>query len=224
MTARGLRWALLCAVPALALAQGTAPLGDGARFSLSLGDARPVDLVIVSGKTPSGGAWVDYALSEGGGLGQVRQRFVLEGPTSGAPVRVTEGYIQLPGMAAPERLPQEHLAARDGLSLEGFLLQRASQVRDLRVGEEVVQVGAGSVKAVHFRRTEADRVVDFWVADDAAPVGLVLLKSRGKRPMDTYTVELQALVKNARGMDTAHARPLSPGTAQMLAGAGGRLM
>ena len=207
LTAVGLAALLAPSAPA------APPLGDGGRFALVLDGGEEAEVTIITGTDGKGRRWAEYAT--GAGLGTLHQHVVLDA-AAGRPVRVVEGYILVPPMTVAERLPSELLTG-DGLDLAPFLTGRASDLQAMRLGEEEVDTPAGRVRATRYRQAQGERSVEFWLAEEAAPLGLVKLASRGSKPGQSYTLELKALVRNARPVIApVKAVPLSPQTRQLL--------
>lgn len=211
-------WAACVSAPPVHAQLGAFVPGDGARYALTLqGSAVELSVIIArqQGRTVS----VEYHLASQDGVMPMAlwQQFVLDVPPRGAPTLV-EGYLLQANGGAPEKIPADILQKGDpSAMLGGLLLRDAADLHAMKVGEEAVDVPAGRVKAVHFRKVQGNRTLDFWISDEARPLGLVKLVSSGKAPNDNYHLELDALLKNvAPRIDPRIAVPMQPATRQLL--------
>ena len=68
-----------------------------------------------------------------------------------------------------------------------------------KVGDELVEIAAGSTKATHNRTTGNGQKVDYWISNDAKPMGLVMLVSKiEKNENQNYSLELISLMENVK--------------------------
>jgi hypothetical protein len=94
------------------------------------------------------------------------------------------------------------------------------------VKEETIKVAAGSYKTKHYHdKTPQGDTVDFWVAESAAPIGLVKIEMTQKsNPMinGPIKMELTAVGKDAKSIVTKPAKPFDQATLmkEMMAGSG----
>ncbi len=127
---------------------------------------------------------------------------------------VESGYIQI-GAKAPMRMPDKSLAGTGSLDMSMFLLSesdlKGGSTRDMKLlGQEKISTPAGTVQCTHYRVDKPEQKLDFWVSDEAKPIGLVRMVSVGKKPIDTYQLELQELLSGiAPKINPANAVPLS---------------
>jgi len=111
------------------------------------------------------------------------QQFVLD-VSSGKPV-VREGYLLTGEGRAPERMPSEALAGLDNASLSDFLITSRAYLERWKKGTERIVVpasGPAGIQATRYEQPTGNQVVTYWLSDDAKPLGLVKLVSRGDKP------------------------------------------
>lgn len=140
------------------------------------------------------------------------QQFVIG--MKGERPAVEAGYIQV-GDKAPMVLPKQHLVGIGGLDVSLFLVSegdlRHGSTKDLKhLGQETIATPAGKVSCVHYRVEKPAQQLDFWISDEAKPIGLVRMVSTGTQPSDNYQLELQELLSGiAPKINPAKAGPLS---------------
>ncbi len=196
------------------------PAGSGSRFLLHADTAGDAELVISIAAAETARLSVEYYVSSraAGIPVELWQQFVLSSPVAGAP-KIEEGYFFAKELTAPEKLTGEYLRGLDGLVTADFLFPSKQALDKFKVGEESVTVPAGTVKAIHYRQPP----IDYWISDDAKPIGLVKLVSSGDKPKNRYRLELESIVRNVKPkIDPARAVPLSEkGRALLAPGAEG---
>ena len=140
------------------------------------------------------------------------QQFVLD-VSSGKPV-VREGYLLTAEGHAPERIPASALAGLDNASLSDFLISSRADLDRWKQGVERVVVpasGPGGIEATRYEQRTGTQVVTYWLSDDARPLGLVKLVSRGDKPSQTYELALEAVLTNVGArIDRKKAIDLTP--------------
>lgn len=140
------------------------------------------------------------------------QQFTLD--VKGDRPAVESGYIQV-GDKAPMILPKQYLSGIGNLDVSLFLLSeadlRAGNSKELKsLGRETITTQAGTVTCSHYRVDKGGQTLDFWVSDEAKPIGLVRMHSTGKKKEDTYRLELKELLSGiAAKIDSSKAGPLS---------------
>jgi hypothetical protein len=148
------------------------------------------------------------------------QQFVLG--VSGDKPTVEAGYLQLGNSGAPMKFDAKNLAGVGGLDVSLFMMTEA----DLRngvprgmklIGRESVTTPAGKVACSHLRLDSAAQKLDFWISDEARPIGLVRMVSEGKKDTDNYRLELQELLSGvAAKIDPTRAGPMTDQMKSML--------
>jgi hypothetical protein len=113
------------------------------------------------------------------------------------PIAINQGYVLINSNSKPEIMPDSFFQNHDGVKLEDFLFIDPNTIKEDYVGEELVEVQAGSVKAKHFIKKNNNQVVEYWISSEVDPIGLVKLVSKGhKEPSQNYTIELKSLLEN----------------------------
>lgn len=198
------------------------PAGSGSRFVFTMTNGPSADLVIsVAGSSPRKVSIEYYFASAAGPIPtEMWQQFVLEHSGQGA-AQLTAGYILAQELSRPEKLTPEYLKGFDGVVTSDFLFSDAKTLARFKIGEENVTSPAGSVLCSHYRQERNGQTTDYWISDEARPIGLVKLASKGSKPDHNYTVTLSALLKNVKPkIDPAQAVPLSPKGKSLLAAPG----
>lgn len=114
-----------------------------------------------------------------------------------APLTVSRGYIQAGVNKKPEIMDKDSFKLNRGVQLEDFLFSKESEINAMLVGEENIELIAGSIIAKHYRKISNGQTVDFWIASSVAPIGLVKLISKSESsPENNYSLELSSLIKN----------------------------
>ncbi len=186
-------------------------VGTGAQYKFFGEQAVAVDLSIYISESSFNKLGIEYFFLAGGFLGVASwQQYILSMSTSG--MNLQEGYIQSTDMKHPEKMNKEFLENnQDGVRLEDFLFFQGPQMEKYRLALETVEVPAGKILATHYRKKRDEQVVDFWIAEKVAPIGLVKLISSGiKDKNQNYKIELSSLLKNVKiKINPANATPLS---------------
>lgn len=135
-----------------------------------------------------------------------------------APIKVEKGYILTPSSSAPEIMKSYMFHQNRGVQINDFLFNKKEAIDGMFVGDEKIEVPAGSLIAKHYRKSSNGQTVDFWIADQVKPIGLVKLVSKSSlEKLNNYTIELSSLLKNvAPKIDPKRAVPISKATEQML--------
>jgi hypothetical protein len=171
--------------------------GEGAVYDFRLKDAPPSKLSIYITESSFNKLGVEYFFDASNQLfgKSMYQQYALRMTPQ---MTLTEGYIQTDTMSKPEIMTEEFMRVNSGVQVEDFLFQKESQLEPYKVGVETVEVPAGSVKAIHYRKKRNGQIVDFWIADDAKPIGLIKLTSTGKKNHQNYTIELINLAQGIK--------------------------
>jgi hypothetical protein len=187
------------------------PAGSGARyaFSSSVGAA---ELTVSIAESSSNRVVVEFYFAQHGLLpSEMWQQFVLDLPAGGAPV-VSEGYLITGEGRAPERIPADLLRGLEDASVSDFLFASRADIDRYRKADERVQVPAAQapIASVRYEQTSGAQTITFWISDDAKPIGLVKLRSRGAKASQNYQLELASLLAHVgRKIDRSKAVPIS---------------
>jgi len=184
------------------------PPGSGSRFTFASPYGTGELVVSIAASTPAR-LTVECAFAVG--AHELWQAFVID--AASRPPVVVGGFLLTGGARAPERIPPELLRGVDTFALDELLLGDRAALERFRIGDEQIVVPASPtpIRATRYERTKGDQTLTFWLSDDARPIGLVRLVSRGARASQSYTLELRALLKNVgRKIDPAKAVPLKP--------------
>ena len=105
-----------------------------------------------------------------------------------------------------------------GVQVEDFLFSKREDIEKFFVGNEQVEIPAGSIMTRHYRKTNNGQTVDFWIADKVGPISLVKLESKSKENKNAnYKIELASLLRNVKPtIDPKQAIPLTEETAKVL--------
>jgi hypothetical protein len=97
-------------------------------------------------------------------------------------------------------MPEAYLkGASGGLQVNDFLFSNQAQLDKDKIGVETVEIAEGSTKATHYRTSRNGQTIDYWISDDAKPMGLVMLISKNpKKPEQNYGLELVNLMENVK--------------------------
>jgi hypothetical protein len=186
--------------------------GKGSRFHLDTGGTTSDLMIYVTESTPER-LHIEYffATSNLGTPVELWQQFALVPKGGGGGFQLAEGFLFAPELNAPERLEASQLNGFDGLEMNDFLFSSAEELNRFKVGEEVVTAEAGTVKATHYRQTRNGDTLDYWISDEAKPIGLVKLTSvNPQNASHNYSLSLAAKLSHVgRKIDPAKAVPLT---------------
>lgn len=201
---------LLLVISQVALSQNLAqsfPTGKGSRFVLNLPEAANIEVLVYVASSTHDSVDVEMAFSTNlAGIPlKLWQQSQLQMRNGQAVPTAT--FLQTNLMSQPERFQLSDLGKTQDLQISDFVLVSPDSVKKYLVGEEAVETPAGTVRAKHYRQNRGEQTLDYWISDEAKPIGLVKLKSNGKHPFD---LTLGALIKNVpRKINPATAVPLS---------------
>jgi hypothetical protein len=195
---------LLCLLSLNAFAQNLSqsfPAGKGSSFKITMkGDkANPVFLSLYVAGTRVDSVHIEYFMETKGLIPlQMWQQFEIGISSKGAEIR--KGYVQTKELTAPESMPPEYLkGASGGIQVNDFLFADKAQLDKDKVGVENVEIAAGTTKSTHYRVSGNGQTVDYWISDDAKPMGLVMLVSKSdKDENQNYSLELTSLMDNVK--------------------------
>lgn len=188
------------------------PAGKGSLYQLEVkGQNIPMDVSIYIASSSKDRVSIEYFISSRESLIPVEmwQQFEIA-PSSGGS-KVTKGYVQTKELKNPETLTGDYLNGFDGVKVNDFLFSTESELNKNKIGIEEVEVPAGKDKATHYRTVAAGQTIDYWISDEAKPIGLVKLTSKhATDPKKNYSLALTSLMKNVKPyIDPAKAVPLT---------------
>ncbi len=193
------------------LSQSFTP-GNGCLYQLEVkGQQIPLDVSIYVASSSKDRVSIEYFISSRESLISVEmwQQFEIA-PSSGG-TKVTKGYVQTKELKNPETLTGDYLNGFDGVKVNDFLFSSESELNKNKIGVEEVEVPAGKDKATHYRTVAAGQTIDYWISDEAKPIGLVKLTSKhATDDKKNYSLALTSLMKNVKPfIDPSKAVPLS---------------
>ena len=193
-------------------------LGSGSKFKVRFtDDPSAVDLSIYITDSNEAQVNVEYYFSTTNSLIPVEmwQQFHFKKSSSG--VLPVAGYVLTHKAGRPEKLPPNYLKVQKGVQVHDFMFSSKAEIAKDKVGEEKIKTPAGEVLATHYRKKRDGQQVDFWVADEAKPIGLVKLISKGSKRDQRYTIVLGSLIKNVRpSINAEKSIPLTVATKALL--------
>jgi hypothetical protein len=193
--------------------------GTGSSFNLSMEKGGNANLNIIISESSFTKLGIEYHFSTSGLLAtNMWQQFVFK-IIDGGPLAIEAGYVKTPELPKPEELTSEYLNVNRGVQVNDFLFAKKEEIEKFKIGQELVEVPAGEIIATHYRKSRNGQIVDFWIADEAKPIGLVKLKSHNDDNIDhNYTIELTSLLKNVKAtIDPKEAVPLTDKGKEFLA-------
>ncbi|MBD66758.1 MAG: hypothetical protein CME62_16240 [Halobacteriovoraceae bacterium] len=211
------RFLLLLLLSSYALALDFTP-GAGSKFVMKT-EGQAVDLSIYVASRTSDSLNVEMHFGAGGIIPiNMWQQFQFKLAGNNQPLEVSKGYIKTTDLKNPEVLTKEFFKSNNGVQVQDFLFASESEIAKDFIAEETIEVPAGSVKAKHFRKSNKGQTVDFWIAENVGPIGLVKLVSKSeKNKQANYEIELKTLLKNvAASIKPSQAVPMSSDTRKML--------
>lgn len=130
--------------------------------------------------------------------------------STGGALKIIEGYIEAPELKGSQKLSNKHLTGYEGVQINDFLFKENKDIEGFYVGDEMLEVPAGTTETTHCRKSNQGQTVDFWIADQAKPIGLVKLISKSDiKANQNYTISLFSLLKNVSPKINSHkAKPL----------------
>lgn len=204
---------LLCSTSIFAQNLSTSfPAGAGSTYKIKMGnDTTPILLSLYVAGTRVDSVHIEYFLETKSLIPvQMWQQFEIGVSTKGAEIR--KGYVQTKEMGNAEIMPSQYLkGASGGIQVNDFLFANKEQLNKDKVAEEIVEIAAGSTKATHYRTTNNGQTVDYWISQDAKPMGLVMLVSKSEKNVNqNYSLELTSLMENVKAkIIPEKAQPLS---------------
>ena len=190
------------------------PAGKGASYVVRFNkNPKPVNLSIYVAATRVDSVHIEYFLEVKDLLPvQLWQQFEI-GVRSGHSAEVRRGYVFAKELPRPEIIPSEYLrGAAGGIQVNDFLFASKDQLEKHKVGDEIVEISAGTTKATHYRTSNNGQTVDYWIADQARPLGLVMLVSKSEKDENqNFSLELTGILENVKPkINSEQAVELSP--------------
>ncbi len=196
------------------------PAGKGSTYKVKMRqDATPIHLSLYVAGTRVDSVHIEYFMETKGIIPvQMWQQFEIGVTPRGA--QILKGYVQTKELKDAEIMPPEYLkGAQGGIQVNDFLFADKAQLDKDKVGEETVEIAAGTTKATHYRVSNNGQTVDYWISDDAKPMGLVMLVSKSEKSENqNYSLELTSLMENVKAkIQPEKAVPLTDTGKSMLA-------
>jgi len=177
------------------------PAGQGASYKVRMKkETTPVFLSLYVAGTRVDSVHIEYFLETKSIIPvQMWQQFEI-GVNKKGPAEVRKGFVLTKELTTPEIMPPSYLqGASNGIQVNDFLFSDKAQLAKDKIGDEIVEIAAGSTKATHYRKTNNGQTVDYWISDDAKPMGLVMLVSKSdKNENQNYSIELTSLMENVK--------------------------
>lgn len=210
---------VLLTLPFLAIAESFQK-GTGSQFVMTAKGQSKVDLNIYVSESSFTRLGIEYYFAVGNGLfkTQMWQQYIFKIVDNG-PLNIEAGYIKTPELDKSETLTEEYFHTNKGVQVNDFIFSKRSEINKYKIGQETIEVPAGSLIATHYQKKNNGQTVDFWISDIVKPIGLVKLISRNpKISKQNYLIELKSLLKNVKSeIDPKKSVPLSKKGKELLA-------
>jgi len=194
---------LICIfLPANLFAQGfeNYKKGDGAKYYMKMQDNPDFEISIYVADVKKESISVEFFIYAQNTLIPIKlyQQFLLAKKTDGSLI-IKEGYIQGPDQKYPQKMSSESFSNNKGVELNDFLFSDEKTLTTALVETATLKTPAGTLSTNHYRKSHNNQTVDFWIAKEAKPLGLVKLVSTGpKNSNQNYELELISLLKNVK--------------------------
>lgn len=177
------------------------PAGKGAAYKVRVNkEKNPIFLSLYVAGTRVDSVHIEYFMETKTIIPvQMWQQFEI-GVEANKGATIKKGFVQTKELPQAEIMPPEYLkGASGGIQVNDFLFANKAQLDKDKVGEELVEIAAGSTKATHYRTSQNGQTVDYWISDDAKPMGLVMLVSKSAtNENQNYSLELVNLMDNVK--------------------------
>ena len=189
------------------------PAGSGSSFKMTMSQGGPaIQVAIYVASAKSSLVNIEYFIESQSGLIPISmwQQFEIDlGAGFGAQIK--NGYVKTKELPKPEKMTSEYLVGGSGVQVNDFLFNDPEVLQKNKIGDETIQIMAGETKASHYRTSNNGQTVDYWISDEAKPIGLVKLTSaHPKDATQNYALELVGLMRNVKPMiDPTQAVPLT---------------
>jgi hypothetical protein len=173
-------------------------IGSGSQFIMNFSGQKANLDIYVTAKSKKN-LNIEFHMGTGGLFStNIWQQFQF-GVYKSGPVAIEAGYIQIGADNKPERMTSEFFHQNRGVQVQDFLFSDKNKIEGDFIGDEMVEVPAGSLIAKHYRKIRDGQVIDFWIAKEVKPISLVRLISKStKLESNNYSIELSALMKNVK--------------------------
>lgn len=192
--------------------------GTGSQFVMST-EGQKVDLSIYITERNSDKISVEMHFGAGGiMLTNMWQQFQFK-LENNLPLVVEAGYIKTKPDKKPEIMTDDFFKQNEnGVQMQDFLFSKKAEIEKYYLGDETVELPAGTIVAKHYQKKRGDQVVDFWISSQVGPISLVKLISKSEvNKHNNYTIELASLLRNVKAsINPAQAIPLTKDTAEIL--------
>jgi hypothetical protein len=177
------------------------PAGKGANYKIKMRkDTVPIQLSIYVAGTRVDSVHIEYFMETKSFIPiQLWQQFEI-GVSSKGPAEIRKGYVLAKEFKNPEIIPADYLkGAEGGIQVNDFIFADKSKLDKFKIAVETIEIAAGTTKATHYRTSNNGQTIDYWVSDDAKPLGLVMLTSKSdKNENQNYSLELLNLIENIK--------------------------
>ncbi len=173
------------------------PAGTGSQFEIKFNDDNSkAHLSIYIAGTRNESVFIEFFMETKELIStQLWQQFEIG--IKGNASEVKAGYIQGSEFKHPEIIPKEMLKEESGIPLSEFLLKNDKNHGGKFIGEEIVEIAAGSTKSKHYQISKNNQTLDYWISDEAKPLGLVMLTSKNPKKLEqNYSIQLMHLIEN----------------------------
>lgn len=129
----------------------------------------------------------------------------------GGTLQLIKGIMKIPHLPKPQIIPAEALAGvGGGAQLKSFLIGSKAEIDAQKVADETVTENGKSYRATHYKKSENGQNIEYWVSDDAKPLGFVRMKSTGANSMSNYTMNYIGPLSAVKSkIDATQAEPMS---------------
>ncbi len=175
------------------------PAGSGSEFEIKFKqDNTKTNLSIYIAATRTDSVFVEFFIETKDLIPLLLwQQFEIGITTQGSEIR--SGYIQGSEFNNPEIIPKNLIKEESGIPLTDFLFKNDKNQNANFLGDEIVEVAAGSTKAKHFQITKNKQILDYWISDEAKPLGLVMLTSKNPEIKEqNYSIQLLNIIENKK--------------------------
>jgi len=186
-------------------------IGSGAKYELNVGGSPSNVTMAVLSRTKN--RLVIEILIESTGDNQALgikmwQQFHMR--LVGGKIQIEKGIMKIPQIAKPQVFPNEYLQGFSGVQMRSFLINSDSEITGKKISSEKISVGGQTFDAQHYKHSENNQSVEFWLANTAKPFGLVQMTSSGGQSGQTYKMTFQNTVTNYQPkIDASLAEPLN---------------
>ena len=145
------------------------------------------------------------------------QQFQIEKSKQGH-LKISKGFIKSGIHKKPEIMTKEQFQVNEGVQLQDFLFTKFVEIEKDYIGDEQLELPAGTLVAKHYRKVTGNQTVDYWISSEVLPIGLVKLISKSsKNSTNNYQIELNSMLRNVKpAIDPKKAIPMSNETSKLM--------